>query len=180
MVTATKSHKSVKPARRTHGTCYLIATGNRTLEQALDSGDALLTVHTDRCTNYLVQRLIDSDGETVDYRLMKLTDYIVDRNVYDIDVTLGKDWLCDCPDAQFRNHECKHVRALREALASNAIVISAPQRQEPVQQQQTAKREPWCSHCNDQPGVYCSHCSLALHHREGRCLGPPFPRDSEL
>jgi hypothetical protein len=160
MAMATKSRKSVKPAHETHGICYLKATGKLNLEQALDSGDALLTVHTDRCSNYLVQRLTDPDGETVGFRMMKLTDYIVDRKLYDIDITLGRDWLCDCPDAQFRNHECKHVRALRAALASNGIVIRAPQRQESVQQQQTAKREPWCEHCNDQPGVYCSHCSL--------------------
>jgi hypothetical protein len=154
MAMATKSRKSVKPARETYGKCFLKATGNRTLGQALDSGDALLTVHTDRCTNYLVHRLSDPDGETVGYRLMKLTDYIVDRKVYDIDVCCGKDWRCDCPDAQFQNRECKHVRALRAALASNGIVIPAPERQEP------SHREPWCSHCGDKPGTSCPHSSI--------------------
>ncbi len=160
MVTATKSRKSVKPARETHGTCYLKATGNLTLEQALDSGDALLTVHTDRCTNYTVLRLSDPDGETVGYRLMKLTDYIIDRVVYDIDVCCGKDWLCDCPDATYQQRECKHVRALRAALASNGIVIPAPHRREPAQQQQPTKpaaKQVFCEMCGDS-GKFCVHC----------------------
>jgi hypothetical protein len=51
MTTITKTRKRGKPSRVTHGSCFLKASGNLTLEQALDSGDALLTVHTDRCTN---------------------------------------------------------------------------------------------------------------------------------
>ncbi len=121
MTTLTKTRKTAKSARETHGTCYLKATGKLTLEQALNSGDALLTVHTERATNYLVQRLTDPDGETVGFRLMKLADYIVDRKLYDIDITPGYGWQCDCPDAQFRNHECKHVRALRAALTQNEV-----------------------------------------------------------
>jgi hypothetical protein len=124
-LTATRTNR--KPAREAHGKCFLKPTGNKTLEQALDSGDALLSVHTERCTNYLVQRLTDHDGETVGFRMMKLTDFIVDRKVYDIDVTLGKDWVCDCPDATFQNRACKHARALRAALASNGIIPNAPQ-----------------------------------------------------
>jgi hypothetical protein len=120
----TTTLKTRKPARVAHGTCYLKATGDRTLAQALDSGDALLTIHAERCTNYTVQRLRDPEGETLGFRLMKLADYIVDRKVYDVDVTLGKDWLCDCPDATFQNRECKHARALRAALAHNGLLIS--------------------------------------------------------
>ncbi len=167
MVTATKSRKSVKPAREAHGKCFLKATGNLTLEQALDSGNALLTVHTERCTNYLVQRLTDPDGETVGFRLMKLTDYIIDRKLYDIDVCCGKDWLCDCPDAQFQNRECKHVRALRAALTSNGITVAAPKKpeakQQPSPQQQPApkpeaKSRGCCFNC-DLPVEKCC-CSI--------------------
>jgi hypothetical protein len=128
------NRKPRKPAKETHGTCYLKATGNLTLAQALDSGDALLTIHSDRCTNYLVQRLTDPDGETVGYRMMKLTDYIIDRKVYDIDITPGYGWQCDCPDALYQNRECKHVRALRAALASNGITVAAPKRQQPARE----------------------------------------------
>jgi hypothetical protein len=104
----------------------LKATGTLTLAQALDSGDALLTVHTDCCTNYLVQRLTDPDGETVGFRMMKLTDYIADYMIYDIDIASAFGWICDCPDCQFRNRECKHIRSLRAALTQNGITISTP------------------------------------------------------
>ncbi|SRR5579883_824338 len=130
MATVTKSRSPRKPARETHGKCFLKACGNLTLQQALDAGEALLTIHAERCTNYVVQRLSDPDGETVGFRMLKLTEYIVDRKLYDIDVCCGKDWLCDCPDAQFQSRECKHVRALRAALASNGIVIAAPRKPE--------------------------------------------------
>jgi hypothetical protein len=76
-----------------------------------------------------VQRLTDPDGETVGFRMMKLTDYIVDGKVYDIDVCCGPHWLCDCSDAQFQNRECKHVRSLRAAMASHGIKISTPKPQ---------------------------------------------------
>lgn len=126
MTILSKSRSPRKPARETHGTCYLTHHGYPTLERALDSGNALLTIHAQRCTNYLVQRLSDPDGETVGYRLMKLTDYIVDRKIYDIDITLGYGWQCDCPDAVSQDRECKHVRSLRAALAANGIAIHAP------------------------------------------------------
>ena len=128
------NRKPRKPAKETHGTCYLKATGNLTLAQALDSGDALLTIHSDRCTNYLVQRLTDPDGETVGYRMMKLTDYIIDRKVYDIDIAPGYGWQCDCPDALYQNRECKHVRALRAALAKSGITVAAPKRPQPARE----------------------------------------------
>jgi hypothetical protein len=128
---ATATRQTRKPARVTSGTCSIKATGNRTLEQALESGDALLTLHTHTCTNYTVQRLSDPDGDTVGYRLMKLTDYIVDQQCYDLEVT-GYGLVCDCPDATFQQRECKHARALRAALVKNGITISAPQRQNPA------------------------------------------------
>jgi hypothetical protein len=132
MTTAIATPKTRKPARITHGTCRLAPTGNRTLAAALDSGDALLTItpETGRPTNYTVLRLADHDGRTVGFRLTKLTPYIVDRKIYDIDVTPGYGWQCDCPDAQFQGRECKHCHALRAALAKNGIKIAAPQRQQ--------------------------------------------------
>jgi hypothetical protein len=146
MTTLRSPRTSRKPARETHGTCYLKATGALTLAQALDSGDALLTIHADRCTNYLVQRLTDPDGETVGFRMMKLTDYIIDRKVYDIDITPGYGWPCDCPDALYQNRECKHVRALRAALTQNGITIAAPKRQQPTPKPE-AKQSTTCPFC---------------------------------
>jgi hypothetical protein len=126
MTTLAQPRTNRKPAREAHGKCYLKATGNLTLQQALESGDALLTIHTERCTNYTVQRLADPDGETVGFQLVKLTDYIVDRQIYDIELA-GKELRCDCPDATFQSRECKHARALRASLAGNGINLNAPQ-----------------------------------------------------
>lgn len=137
MATVTSPCKTRKPARETHGVCRLSPACNLPLPQALDAGEAVLTLRPERgdSTSYQVQRLADPDGCTVGFRLMKLTWYIVDRKFYDIDVT-GRDWLCDCPDAQFQNRECKHCHALRAALKAAGIEVVKPQRQhvaEPVE-----------------------------------------------
>jgi hypothetical protein len=54
------------------------------------------------------------DGRTAGYQLEKLG-----GPVYDIDAT-APEWRCDCPDAIYRERECKHVRAVRAALAAAA------------------------------------------------------------
>ncbi len=133
-MTAATAIRTRKPARQTHGTCRLTPACNRTLADALDAGEALLTIYPERGepTNYTVLRLSDRDGCTVGFRLTRLAAYIVDRKLYDIDVTPGYGWQCDCPDAQFQNRECKHVRSLRAALAVAGISIPAPKRQQPA------------------------------------------------
>ncbi len=133
MTTATNAPQSTQTTAR-HGTCRLIPTGNLSLADALESGDAMLAIYPERgeAANYTVQRLADADGRTVGFRLTRLAWYIVDRKLYDIDVTPGFGWRCDCPDAQYRSHECKHVRSLRAALAQAGIDVPQPQRQEPA------------------------------------------------
>lgn len=134
MTTAT--NRTRKPARETHGICRLIPACNLPLADALDAGEALLSINPERgaAANYTVQRLADGDGRTAGFRLTKLAWYIVDRKVYDIDVTPGYGWQCDCPDAQFQNRECKHVHSIRAALAAAGIAVATPQRRqaEPV------------------------------------------------
>jgi hypothetical protein len=122
-------------------------------------------------TNYTVLRLADEDGRTVGFRLTRLAAFIVDRKVYDIDITLGYSWPCDCPDAQFQNRECKHVHALRASLTAAGISIPAPMRREPAPQVQPeampapqAKSEaesyfcPECRRWNDSP--FCDNCPI--------------------
>lgn len=138
MATVTATPKTRKPARETHGTCRLSPACNLPLPQALDAGEAMLTLTPERGnpTSYQVQRLSDPYGATVGFRLMKLTWYIVDRKVYDIDVIPGYGWQCDCPDAEFQGRECKHVRSLRAALSKEGIEVVKLQRQhvaEPVE-----------------------------------------------
>jgi hypothetical protein len=60
-------------------------------------------------TSYTVTVLRGPSG-VVGYRLGK-----DDGKTYDIDAT-GETWKCDCPDATYRERECKHVKALRAAL----------------------------------------------------------------
>jgi hypothetical protein len=133
MTTATLP-RTRKPARETHGTCRLIPACNLPLPAALDAGEAMLSIIPEHGepTNYLVQRLADPDGQTVGFRLLRLAAYIVDRKLYDIDVTGGFGLRCDCPDCEFRSRECKHIRSLRAALAAAGITIPAPKRQQPA------------------------------------------------
>jgi hypothetical protein len=51
------------------------------------------------------------EGGVAGYRLQKFN-----GPAYDIDARLDQ-WTCDCPDATYRERECKHVKALRAALA---------------------------------------------------------------
>lgn len=43
---------------------------------------------------------------------------------YDLDAANPRALICDCPDATFRGRECKHARAVREAIAS--LFVDAP------------------------------------------------------
>ncbi len=133
MTTATQTTNPMKQDTVRHGTCRLDPACNLPLADALDAGEAMLTIYPERgdAANYTVQRLRDADGGTVGFRLTRLAWYIVDRKVYDIDVTPGYGWQCDCPDAQYRSQECKHVRSLRAALTQAGIDVPAPKRQEP-------------------------------------------------
>jgi hypothetical protein len=125
-----------KPARETHGTCRLL------YPESLDTGDALLVIYPERGqpTSYTVLRLADKNGPTLGFRLTRLADYLVDRKVYDVDISQPWGWTCDCPDAQFRSRECKHVRALRCAL--KAAGVSATQKPEPQPQPAPSAPEP--------------------------------------
>src|SRR5215472_13488845 len=88
MTTTTRARK---PARETHGTCRLVPACNLPLAEALDAGEAMLTILPERGepTSYTVLRLADEDGRTIGFRLTRLTQFIVDRKLYDIDVTGG-------------------------------------------------------------------------------------------
>lgn len=48
-----------------------------------------------------------------------------DDEVYAIDASQSYGWTCDCGDCQFRARECKHIKAVRAALASAGITIPA-------------------------------------------------------
>jgi hypothetical protein len=161
-MTNTTKTKTRKPARETHGTCRLIPACELTLAEALDAGEAMLSIVPERGepTNYTVLRFADKDGSTVGYRLTRLTAFIVDRKVYDIDVTPGYGWQCDCPDAQFQNRECKHCKSLRACLTRSGISIATPKPeakpapQVQVEAKPATEQKHFCPECrrwNDSP-----------------------------
>ena len=60
---------------------------------------------------YDVEAVLDG-GRVVGLRLVK-----DDDTAYHVD-TSGADWTCDCPDAVYRDRQCKHSKSLRAALAA--------------------------------------------------------------
>jgi hypothetical protein len=69
---------------------------------------------------------------------------------------------CECKGFMRWNH-CKHVESLTALVKCGKITpppASKPQPAPKSEAQQPASRGPWCKHCNDNPEVYCSHCSL--------------------
>lgn len=124
---ATKTRK----VSETHGSCKLTAFDGMSIAEALDKNNASLVIRPERGESaaYDVLRLRDDRGAVLGFRLTKRAAYIVDRKVYDIDTTRGYGWQCDCPSAEFSGTECKHARALRQALARCGELPPAPQAQ---------------------------------------------------
>jgi hypothetical protein len=92
---------TAKPVRREWQ--WVVSIGKVSGVGVLDINGAVYTV-----------TLLHLDGRVIAYRLEKL-----DGATYDIDAT-GPQWTCDCPDATYRQRECKHLRAVRAALAAVA------------------------------------------------------------
>jgi hypothetical protein len=89
-----------RPAKPVSGNCrWVVPIGKVSHTGVLEINGAVYTV--------TILRLY---GQLVGYRLEKL-----DGQTYDIDAA-SEPWQCDCPDAVYRERECKHVKALRAAL----------------------------------------------------------------
>jgi hypothetical protein len=105
MATMTRSRKPVKPV---HGSCRWLTKPN-----AHHEGGVLQINGTD----YEVFPLFD-DQIRVGYRLVK-----ADGTMYDVGTAEPHGRTCDCPDATYQPERpggCKHVKALRAALAALA------------------------------------------------------------
>jgi hypothetical protein len=118
MATVTKSRKPVKPVSG-----YSRWIGGTPSLAALDNGNAMLLIAVEGKTPqaYHVQRTSDSRGIAVGYRLTKAG--VESDTVYDVEeVPQGgeKHYVCDCPDATYRDRAtgCKHSKALKAALAA--------------------------------------------------------------
>jgi hypothetical protein len=94
------NRQPTRKAKPVSGTCkWVLPIG--------EVGTGVLSING---VSYTTTVLKDQDRVT-GYRLQKF-----DGMVYDIDAS-REQWGCDCPDATYRERECKHVKALRAALA---------------------------------------------------------------
>ena len=99
-------------------------------------GRIAITNASDETTEYDIGAFTDNDGALQGFVLAK-----DDDDVYSIDTTAGFGWVCDCADCQFRNRECKHIKAVRAALAHAGITVPDPKRQK------LAEEESCCFEC---------------------------------
>jgi hypothetical protein len=84
--------------------------------------------------------ITNANGQTTEYDVTahqdgeRITGFGLAKDngeMYSIDAGRWYGWTCDCGDFQFRNRECKHIKAVRSALAAAGITIPmtpAPQR----------------------------------------------------
>jgi hypothetical protein len=84
-------------------------------------GRIAITNANNETTEYDIGAFTDNDGALQGFGLAK-----DDDEVYSIDTTAGFGWTCDCADCQFRSRECKHIKAVRAALAKAGITVPAP------------------------------------------------------
>lgn len=92
------------------------------------SGRISITNANNQTTEYDLGAFTDKDGAIRGFGLAKNDD-----EVYAIDTTGGFGWVCDCADCQFRNRECKHIKAVHAALAHAGITIPAHKRPQPAE-----------------------------------------------
>jgi hypothetical protein len=103
-------------------------------------------------TEYDIGAFTDNDGALQGFGLAK-----DDDEVYSIDTTTGFGWTCDCADCQFRNRECKHIKAVRAAHAHAGITVPALKRQESAKEEHTY----YCPDCRRyHTSALCPTCTI--------------------
>ena len=91
-------------------------------------GRIAITNANHETTEYDIGAFTETGGAIQGFGLAK-----DDDEIYSIDTTAGFGWVCDCADYQFRNRECKHIKAIRAALAQAGITVPALKRQQSVE-----------------------------------------------
>ena len=115
-------------------------------------GRIAITNANNETTEYDLGAFTDKNGAIQGFGLAK-----DDDEVYSIDTTTGVGWVCACADCQFRNRECKHIKAVRAALAQAGIAVPAPKRQQPAEEEshcfecgcKIPSRQMYCDKHND-------------------------------
>jgi hypothetical protein len=113
----------------------------------MTNGKTLLAIHKENTVYFYVLTPLATEIGGHGYNLGKAS---VDGCSEDYQVLLhGQETSCTCPGHTY-GQKCKHVDALQALIRSGKL--QAPKTE--------TKREPWCSRCGDEPGRYCSHCSI--------------------
>jgi hypothetical protein len=152
MATLTASKTNRKPAKKPERSATI---------STMTNGKLILWLTQDGKTRGYVLTPLDSEIGGTAYRLGKADNGDGKMDEYDV-LLDGEYSTCECLGFLSHRH-CKHLESLKALAAAGKLADpKKPEavRQEPAPQQEPAKHEPWCSHCNDKPGVYCSHCSL--------------------
>jgi hypothetical protein len=121
------ARRITKPATEVHGVCRWV--GGAPSPARLAAGGALLLIAPagKEPSFYFVQTHKDNE-KAVGYRLTKI-DAPEKTASYDVEAT-PHGLRCDCPDATYRDRECKHAAALKAALARLTSTPSTPARTE--------------------------------------------------
>ncbi len=158
MTTATKSRKRVKPERRVQ----ISKPVNGVYALAMTIGGGEKAKHF----GYYVQPIPADFGLAFRFEKFSTEQEEGKDSEYDVNLDLQRGrHTCTCKGNTYSGH-CKHVEALVSLIQSDKIAVPTAKPEAPQQSQvkpdvqQPAKREPWCSHCNDNPNVYCHRCSL--------------------
>jgi hypothetical protein len=119
---------------------------------------------------YWLSEIPDGAGRGFEVRKMSPAGQEPSADVYHVHVDDHGHHSCDCPGGEFHGH-CKHLDCILTLIKSGKLPqatakpASKPEvKPAPVPESKPAdkpaKREPWCEQCNDDPAVYCSHCSI--------------------
>ena len=115
-------------------------------------GRIAITNANNETTEYDIGAFTDNDGTIQGFGLAK-----DDDEVYALDTTSGFGWVCDGADCQLRNRECKHIKAVRAALAHAGISVPTPKRQEPAKEEHTY----YCPDCRrHHTSALCPTCTI--------------------
>jgi hypothetical protein len=125
-------------------------------------GSVILWLTVDKNVTAYRVRPLESQMGGIAFRLEKADKGHGETEVYDV-LLDGQQSRCCCRG--FEKHGmckdgkgCKHIAGCQAAVAAGQLQAAPKPEAKPAMQ--PAPRQPWCSHCNDNPDVFCEHCSL--------------------
>ncbi len=111
MTTTTRTNETPKPVTGTVRWLRPLIHGKQLGRLAIGNANG-------KVEEYDVGYLAGADGQPTGLGLAK-----DDDQVYAIEPTIGGGQRCSCNDCQYRNRECKHIRAARAALVRAGLAL---------------------------------------------------------